>query len=106
MRQHTLRGPYGAASSSAPRTAAPQGEAWRERRAQLQALTQSPEWQRLVTDGLRGQLQRLKDSLALGFALTEQQIREKQGQARLLQELIERPATYLAHYDENTGDER
>lgn len=69
------------------------------------ALVQSPEWQ-LVRQGLAGRLARTKDSLAFGFQMSEQQVRESQAICRLLSELLRDPITYLTQFVENEGDDR
>lgn len=74
-----------------------------ERRTRLQAFVDTDEWRELVAGGLRGRRRRTMEDLAAIGQLTEQEMREKQAEFRLLTALIEQPVAYLAQYEE--GDE-
>lgn len=77
-----------------------------ERRARLQALIDSAEWQQLVASGLRAQRKRVMETVAMGTQLPEPTIRGYQARYALLNDLLLRPVETLIQFDDDKGDDR
>lgn len=80
----------------------PVSAAMKARREQLLRFINSDDW-RLVRAGLQAQRKRTMEAVAMGSALTDQEIREHQARYRVLTEILEHPVAFLARTDE--GDD-